>query len=64
MVAGGVPQRGFGSRVRTGDRGGRLVVWRGDPDGEGARFDRAYELTERACERLERAGWTIVFQEK
>jgi hypothetical protein len=44
--------------------GGRLQVLRGDPDFEGPRFDAAYDLTERACARLEREGWKIVFQEK
>jgi len=44
--------------------GGRLQVLRGDPDQEGPRFDAAYELSERACARLEHEGWRIVFQEK
>ena len=44
--------------------GGRLQVWRGDPDREGPRFDNAYELSRRACERLETAGWKVIFQEK
>jgi len=44
--------------------GGRLQVLRGDPDREGPRFEAAYELSERACAKLEREGWKIVFQEK
>jgi hypothetical protein len=44
--------------------GGRLQVLRGDPDQEGARFEAAYDVTERACARLEREGWTAIFQEK
>jgi hypothetical protein len=44
--------------------GGRLQLLRGDPDQEGARFEAAYDLTERACARLEREGWRVVFQEK
>ena len=44
--------------------GGRLHVMRSDFDQEGPRFDWAYDQSQRACERLEKAGWKIVFQEK
>ena len=44
--------------------GGRLQVLRDDPDLEGPRFDAAYDLSERACAGLERAGWRVIFQEK
>ena len=44
--------------------GGRLSVVRGDPDQEGPRFDGAYDLAERACARLEREGWKMIFQEQ
>ena len=42
----------------------RLVVVRGDADNEGPRFDRAYDLTERACLHLEHSGWKTIFQER
>jgi hypothetical protein len=35
----------------------RLLLWRGDPDNEGPRFDRAEELTWTACGRLRKEGW-------
>jgi hypothetical protein len=38
----------------------RLFVWRGDPDMEGPRFDRAYDLADGACSKLRRSGWTPV----
>ena len=41
-----------------------LVITRGDPDMEGPRFDRAYDLSERACHRLEHEGWKVIFQER
>jgi hypothetical protein len=44
--------------------GGRLQVLRGDPDQEGPRFDAAYDLSRRACGRLEREGWKVIFQER
>jgi hypothetical protein len=44
--------------------GGRLQVWRGDPDQEGPRFEAAADLSRRACARLERDGWTTIFQER
>ena len=36
---------------------GRLSVARGDPDRQGPRFERAYDLAERACESLRGEGW-------
>ena len=37
---------------------GRIVVSRADPDLQGLRFSRAYDLAERACESLREEGWT------
>jgi hypothetical protein len=34
-----------------------LSVARGDPDVQGPRFERAYELAERACDGLRNEGW-------
>jgi hypothetical protein len=44
--------------------GGRLQVMRSDFDREGPRFGWAYEHSQRACERLEKDGWNVLFQEK
>jgi hypothetical protein len=38
----------------------RLLVWRGDPDLEGPRFERAYDLADGACSKLRRRVWTPV----
>lgn len=35
----------------------RLLLWRGDPDNEGPRFERAEDLTYTMCERLRHEGW-------
>lgn len=35
----------------------RILVARGDPDFQGPRFERAYELAERACDGLRADGW-------
>ncbi|HEY3050242.1 MAG TPA: hypothetical protein VGJ40_00835 [Gaiellaceae bacterium] len=42
----------------------RLLLWRGDPDDEGPRFERAEALTYTMCERLRNEGWKPLDLEK